>query len=166
MKKQISLISTFIGTVTAVSVLWALPTVVSLIPGQQFESGTVYAAEKKKKPRKVPPLTEKIYKAIAQAQLLIDPDSIPLEEGQERPDVVADPRQAVSDLLEVLNRRKINSYEKAQVWNTLAFAYYTLEDTPNTMKAYENVLKQELISEALELSSLRAASLQLHTFAF
>ena len=156
MKKQISLIGTFIGTVTAVSVLWALPTVVSLIPGQQFESGTVYAAEKKKKPRKVPPLTEKIYKAIAQAQLLIDPDSIPLEEGQERPDVVADPRQAVSDLLEVLNRRKINSYEKAQVWNTLAFAYYTLEDTPNTMKAYENVLKQELISEALELSSLRA----------
>ena len=156
MKKQISLISTFIGTVTAVSVLWALPTVVSLIPGQEFESGVVNAAEKKKKPRKVPPLTEKIYKSIAQAQLLIDPDSIPLEEGQERPDVVADPRQAVSDLLEVLNRRKINSYEKAQVWNTLAFAYYTLEDTPNTMKAYENVLKQELISEALELSSLRA----------
>ena len=55
MKKQISLISTFIGTVTAVSVLWALPTVVSLIPGQEFESGVVNAAEKKKKPRKVPP---------------------------------------------------------------------------------------------------------------
>ncbi len=155
MKKQITILSTFVGTLTAVSVLWALPAIVSLIPGQQLESGAVYAAEKKKKPRKVPPLTEKIYKAIAQAQLLIDPDSIPLEEGQERPDVVANPQQAVSDLLEVLNRRKINSYEKAQVWNTLAFAYYTLEDTPNTMKAYENVLKEQ-ISEALELSSLRA----------
>ncbi len=155
MKKQITILSTFVGTLTAVSVLWALPAIVSLIPGQQLESGAVYAAEKKKKPRKVPPLTEKIYKAIAQAQLLIDPDSIPLEEGQERPDVVANPQQAVSDLLELLNRRKINSYEKAQVWNTLAFAYYTLEDTPNTMKAYENVLKEQ-ISEALELSSLRA----------
>lgn len=155
MKKQISTISTFVGTLTAVSVLWALPTVVSLIPGQQFDSGAVYGAEKKKKPRKVPPLTEKVYKAIAEAQVLIDPEAVPLEEGQERPDVVANPQQAVLDLMETLKRRKINSYEKAQVWNTLAFAYYTLDDTPNTLKAYENVLKEE-ITEALEQSALRA----------
>ena len=155
MKKQISSLNTFLSTITAACVLWALPTVVSLFPGHQFETGAVYAAEKKKKPRKVPPITEKIYKAISQAQLLIDPESVVLEEGQEKPDVVANPQQAVSDLKEVLQRRKINSYERAQVWNILAFAYYTLEDTPNTLMAYENVLKEE-ISEALELSALRA----------
>ncbi|MFT4713853.1 MAG: hypothetical protein ACI8W1_002346, partial [Candidatus Azotimanducaceae bacterium] len=155
MKKQISFISTFIGTLTAVSVLWALPTVVSLIPGQQFDLGAVYGEEKKKKPRKVSPLTEKVYKAISEAQALIDPESIVVEEGEERPDIVANPQQAILDLMETLERRRINSYEKAQVWNTLAFAYYTLDDTPNTLKAYENVLKEE-ITEALELSSLRA----------
>ncbi|MFT6437913.1 MAG: tetratricopeptide (TPR) repeat protein [Candidatus Azotimanducaceae bacterium] len=154
MKKQISFISTFIGTLTAVGVLWALPAVVSLIPGQQFDSGTVYG-EEKKKPRKVSPLTEKVYKAISEAQALIDPESIVVEEGEERPDIVANPQQAILDLMETLERRRINSYEKAQVWNTLAFAYYTLDDTPNTLRAYENVLKEE-ITEALELSSLRA----------
>ena len=151
MKKQISILS----TLTAISVLWALPIVVSMVPGQHIGAGAVYGEEKKKQARKVPPLTEKIYKALAEAQVLIDPESVQVEEGQERPDVVANPQQAVNDLKELLGRRRINSYEKAQVWNTLAFAYYTLDDTPNTLLAYENVLKEE-ITEALELSALRA----------
>lgn len=59
-------------------------------------------------------------------------------------------------MLELKDKKGLNSYELAQVWNTLAFAYYTIEDMPNTVKAYENILAQGTISEALELSSLRA----------
>jgi tetratricopeptide (TPR) repeat protein len=58
----------------------------------------------------------------------------------------------------LLGRRGNSPYEVSQVWNTKAFAYYILEDTPNTINAYENVLKQPQmkISVALEMSAVRA----------
>ncbi|MFT7686864.1 MAG: tetratricopeptide (TPR) repeat protein, partial [Candidatus Azotimanducaceae bacterium] len=58
----------------------------------------------------------------------------------------------------LLGKRGNSAYEVAQVWNTKAFAYYILEDTPNTIKAYENVLKQPQmqISKALEMAAVRA----------
>lgn len=136
----------------AIGILWALPLLVSqtgIVPA----SGAAFAAERET--RKVPAMRERTYKTLAEAQLLIDPESIPVDEGEERPDVVANPRQAIDILHKLLDRRGINSYEIAQVWNTLAFAYYTIEDVPNTIRSYENVLK-ETITEALELSSLRA----------
>ena len=49
---------------------------------------------------------------------------------------------AVNLLREMLERRGLNSYEKAQIWNTLAFAYFTLNDIPNTIHAYEQILAQ------------------------
>lgn len=100
-------------------------------------------------------MRERTYKTLAEAQLLIDPESIPVEEGEERPEVKADPRAAIDMLMKLKERRGVNSYELAQIWNTLAFAYYTLDDIPNTIRSYEQVLN-ETITEALELSSLRA----------
>jgi len=64
-------------------------------------------------------------------------------------------------LMKLRESKGLNSYEMAQIWNTMAFAYYTLEDIPNTIKSYENILKQGTITEALEQSSLRAL-FQLH----
>jgi tetratricopeptide (TPR) repeat protein len=96
-------------------------------------------------------MTESVYKSLSEAQLLIDPSSIP----NARTDVQADPQAAVSILFNLLGKRGINSYERAQTWNTLAFAYYTLGDVDQTIGAYEAVLR-ETITEALELSTLRA----------
>ena len=118
------------------------------------------AAEEKKERRNVPPLTERVYKQLSEAQLLIDPESIPVEEGEERPDVEPNPQEGLAILQKLLERRGINSYERAQVYNTMAFGYYTLDDVPNTIKSYENVLG-ETITEALELTALRAL-FQLH----
>ena len=56
----------------------------------------------------------------------------------------------------MLFRSGLNSYEAAQIWNLLAFGYYTIEDTAKTIDAYENLLAQEKITLALELSALRA----------
>ena len=39
------------------------------------------AEEKKKKPRRVPAISQSLYKQISEAQIMIDPDSIPREEG-------------------------------------------------------------------------------------
>jgi tetratricopeptide (TPR) repeat protein len=148
-------LSAKLSLVVAVTALWSSPAIVgSLSQGLLPNVGGVQA-EEKKETRKVPAMRERTYKTLSEAQVLIDPESVPLEEGQTRPDVIADPKKAIEILNDLRDSRGINSYELAQIWNTLAFAYYTLDDLPNTLMAYENVLKQE-ITEALELSTLRA----------
>ena len=138
-----------------VCVLWMMP----LIVGQVFpsiDSGSDAAAAERKKTRKVPAMREVTYRRLAEAQVMIDPDSAPREEGEPAPIPKGTPKDAVVVLLKLKDRRGLNSYELAQVWNTLAFAYYTIDDVPNTINAYENVLRQGTITEALEQSVVRA----------
>ena len=141
------------------AVFWALPLIVgNLVPGVVSMGESVQAAqEADKKTRKVPAMRERTYKKLSEAQLMIDPDSIPREEGEPAPEPKGTPQEAIRMLLDMLNDTKgLNSYEMAQIWNTLAFGYYTIEDLPNTIRAYENILKQGTITEALEQSALRA----------
>ena len=137
------------------SMFWVMPLALTDVVSQ---SSAVFAAEKekKKKTRRVPALRESTYKKLAEAQVMIDPESVPREEGEPPPEPTGTPRDAVEMLMKFKDRRGLNSYEKAQIWNTLAFAYYTLEDMKNTIRSYENVLLQGVISEALEQQSLRA----------
>lgn len=132
--------------------LWALPVLVGSL-GPQFFDGHAYAKDRES--RRVPAMREKTYKELAQAQALIDPSSVVVEKGKKPPAIKADPHKAIGILQDMLKSRGINSYEVAQVWNTMAFGYYTLNDIPKTINAYEQVLKQT-IPEALELSSLRS----------
>ena len=146
-----------IKKLSLLAVFWALPVALTqVVPeGVTVTAGTAQA-EEKKKTRKVPAMREKTYKVLSEAQIMIDPESVPREEGEPVPVPKGTPQDAIRDLLDALNMRGLNSYEKAQIWNTLAFGYYTVEDMPNTIRAYENVLKQGVITEALEQSALRA----------
>jgi predicted Zn-dependent protease len=137
-------------------VIWALPILVGQLNVGIDTGYQVSAAEAKKKTRKVPAMRERTYKKLAEAQIMIDPESAPREEGEPPPEPTGTPQEAVQLLMKLRESKGLNSYEMAQIWNTLAFAYYTLEDIPNTIRAYENILKQGTITEALELSSLRA----------
>ena len=138
------------------AVIWAFPMVIGQLPVGVSFGDAVQAAEEKKKTRKVPAMREKTYKKLAEAQLMVDPDSIPREEGEPIPEPKGTPQDAIVILLDLLGAKGLNSYEKAQIWNTLAFAYYTVDDMPKTVNAYEQILKQGTITEALELASLRA----------
>ena len=141
----------------SLSLVWALPLLVGSYDSRLSLGQSAQAAQaSKKKTRKVPAMREKTYKKLAEAQVMIDPESAPREEGEPPPEPTGTPQDAVRLLMKLRESRGLNSYELAQIWNTLAFAYYTLEDLPNTIKAYENILKQGTITEALELSSLRA----------
>ncbi|MBV1876069.1 MAG: hypothetical protein KUG79_00370 [Pseudomonadales bacterium] len=144
------------------SFIWLAPVILDTT--ELSFGGRVMAAETKPEKRRVPPLKESTYKVLGEATALIDPESIDYPEDEPKPVLPpADPRAAIKILNKQLERRGINPYEIAQVWNTLAFAYYTLEDIPNTIRSYEKVLTQpqEKISVALELSTLRAL-FQLH----
>jgi tetratricopeptide (TPR) repeat protein len=140
----------------ALAVIWAFPMIVGQLPVGVSLGEAVQAAQEKKKTRKVPAMRERTYKKLAEAQLMVDPDSIPREEGEPAPVPKGTPQDAVLMLLDLMGSKGLNSYEKAQIWNTLAFAYYTLDDLPKTVNAYEQILRQGVISEALELGSLRA----------
>mgnify|MGYP003976582713 CR=1 FL=1 len=142
-------------------VVWALPLIVGQVGSNLVLGQAAQAAEEKKKTRKVPAMREKTYKKLAEAQIMIDPDSAPREEGEPAPEPTGTVEDAIRLLMKLRESKGLNSYELAQIWNTLAFAYYTIEDIPNTIKSYENILKQGTITEALELSSLRAL-FQLH----
>jgi len=148
---------------TILAVIWSLPLPVSQLDSDINAGATAQAAQEaeKKKTRKVPAMREKTYKKLAEAQIMIDPESAPREEGEPPPEPTGTPQDAITLLMKLRESKGLNSYELAQIWNTLAFAYYTLEDIPNTIKAYENILKQGTITEALEQSSLRAL-FQLH----
>lgn len=153
--KQLKTLTTLAVTL---SVLWAFPLLVGQLTGISMGESAQAQENKaeKKKTRKVPAMREKTYKVLSEAQLMIDPESIPREEGEPVPEPKGGPRDAIALLQKTLTQKGLNSYEAAQIWNTLAFAYYTLEDIPNTIKSYEEILKQGTITEALELSSLRA----------
>ncbi|MDA8627308.1 tetratricopeptide repeat protein [Pseudomonadales bacterium] len=119
----------------------------------------VMAEDDKKKTRRVPAISQSLYKQMSEAQVMIDPDSIPREEGEPAPEPKGTPQDGIQMLLDMTKKRKLNSNELSQLWNLLAFGYYTLEDVPNTIYSYEQVLaagKVGLITEALEKNSLRA----------
>lgn len=137
----------------AVVVMFLVPVASTLLP-INVTGLSVQASDKKT--RKVPAIREATYKKLAEAQIMIDPESAPREEGEPPPEPNGTPRDGINMLLKLLERRGLNSYEKAQVWNTLAFGYFTIEDLPNTIRAYENVIAAGTITEALEKNSLRA----------
>lgn len=138
-----------------ICMLWVMPLFAPYVSDSVDLGGEAIAAERKKT-RRVPAMRESTYKRLAEAQVMVDPESAPREEGEPAPVPKGTPRDAINLLLKLKDRRGLNSYELAQVWNTLAFAYYTIEDVPNTIKSYEQVLGQGTITEALEQSVLRA----------
>ena len=115
-----------IRVVLVLMVIWTVPFV---LPDLMPLSSSSYAAEKeKKKTRRVPALRESTYKKISEANVMIDPESVPREEGEPPPEPTGTPADAIQMLMSYKERRGLNSYEKAQIWNTLAFAYYTMGD--------------------------------------
>ena len=88
-------------------------------------------------------MQETTYGILSEAQLLIEGGT---------------PIEAVAVLQEAMATPGLNSYEVAQIWNTLAYAHYSLEDMPKTIHAYQQVLAQGegSITAALEMNSLHA----------
>ena len=61
-------------------------------------------------------------------------------------------------LQKLLGKSKLSSYETAQIWNLTAYAYYLQERYRDAIKAYENVLSQPDVSEAIVQSTLKTVS--------
>jgi len=56
---------------------------------------------------------------------------------------------------EMRANEKLSPYERAQVWNLSGYSYYLQERYPEAINAYEQVLAQPELPEALQLSTLK-----------
>ncbi|MCV6615558.1 MAG: tetratricopeptide repeat protein [Cellvibrionaceae bacterium] len=111
----------------------AISSVVMKAFNQEAVFGAAYAQEAQKKPqktRKTPALSQKVFKKLEEPNKLINP-----EKGEPKF------REALR-VLKAINTSKFNKYEVAQVYNLMGFAYYSLEDYPNAIKAYRKVVAQ------------------------
>lgn len=94
------------------------------------------APKKKQKTRKVPAMSLEVHKQVQKAQEAMDLSDIPSAEEY---------------LQKALNKRGINDYEKAVVWQMRAMIAYEKENTQDTIRAYEMILTfKESIPVALE----------------
>lgn len=108
-------------------------------------SGTAaYAQAKDDEParetRRVPSMSEATYKKLSEAQEAVDAKDY------------AGAKQILNDML---GRRGMNGNEVGQVQNMLGFVFFSEEDYPSAIRAYEQVLAQgEDIPEGLEVTTL------------
>jgi tetratricopeptide (TPR) repeat protein len=99
--------------------------------------------QSKRKTVRTPAMRESIYKKLAQAQ----------EEAEDK-----DYTSAMTILNEVKADPGLNCYEIAMVWNFIAYVYTTQEQYDKALPAYNNILKQDCVPEALEQQTLYAIS--------
>ena len=111
--------------------------VVSTIPAVSAQDSS--DSGEKRKTRKTPSMSEKVYNKLTEAQELI-----------EAKDYVA----GLAALSDLASEPKLSNYEKAQLYNYFAYTYFTLERYEDAIASYEQVLAQPDLPEALETNSL------------
>ena len=89
--------------------------------------------------RRTPAMRERVYQRLAEAQ-----------ECSEDEDMVCAGRL----LDQVREMTDLNSYEVAQMWNFYAFIYFSQDNFPEAIAAYENVLLQEELPIGLETTTM------------
>lgn len=92
-------------------------------------------------------MSQPVYEALVEAQELVEADDF---------------QSALARMEDMrTGRKKMSPYEQAQIWNLTAYTYYLMEDYPKAISAYENVLLQPELPEALQQSTLKTLA-QLH----
>ena len=110
--------------------------------------GMAFAAEEKKKTRRVPTMTEATFKKLAEVQEFIDAEDYP------------GALNALNTMLD--RRRRYNSNELGHIYNMMAFVHYARDRYDQAIIAYEQVLAQgDQISEGMETQIIYSLA-QLH----
>jgi tetratricopeptide (TPR) repeat protein len=115
-------------------------------------SSSVFAAEAKFKPRSLPGISEKVFKAMGKITELISPDT------DENPDAKPNPPAALKTA-EALEKKcikdKCNGYEMAQVYRMLGYVVYQMDRPADAVKYYKKVVAQSPnIPVGIELENL------------
>lgn len=96
--------------------------------------------------KRTPTMREQVYRQLSEAQQAAEAENI------------AEAKRLVIDLRDDTD---LTSYERAQVFNFLAYIHYNESDYPRAIAAYEEVLAQEDLPEAMRTQTLYSVA-QLH----
>ena len=118
----------------------------SLVDKAAIESGSIsglsvahaQAAAEKRKPRKLPGLSEAFFKQMGKVQPLIQPDTE--KDPNAKPDFNAAIKQLQS--MEKRCKDKCNQYELSQIYRFYGFAHYSLDNMDKAIYYYDLVVKQ------------------------
>jgi tetratricopeptide (TPR) repeat protein len=122
----------------------ALPLGLSALGGQGFEAA-VAAQEKKpsqrpKKTRRIPTMSERTFKKLAEVQEAIDLEDYVL---------------AHKLLRDMEGRKGMNGNELGQIYNMQAYVYFSQEDYDGAIRSYERVVAQgDKVPEGLEVGTI------------
>ena len=115
-----------------------------------FLAGTTGVAwaqeERERKTKETVAMSQQVYEKLAEVQEMI-----------ENKDYATAHRQ----IDELRDRKGLSDYERAQIWNLTAYSYYLQERYGEAIRAYDQLLAQPDLPEALLLSTLKTKA-QLH----
>ncbi len=101
----------------------------------------VSAQEEERETKQTVAMSQQVYEALQEIQTLVEDKQY---------------AQADTKIQEVRARGdKLQPYEMAQIWNLTAYSYYLQERYQDAIRAYDQVMAQPDIPEALILSSLK-----------
>ncbi|MBA3564359.1 MAG: tetratricopeptide repeat protein [Gammaproteobacteria bacterium] len=89
--------------------------------------------------RKTPAMRQNVYAELSEAQKAADANDF---------------AGAIRILDELRDRDRLNSYELAQLWNFYGFIHYSNDDLARSIEAYENMLAQPDLAEAMQTDTL------------
>ena len=92
-------------------------------------------------------MSQQVYESLVEVQELVEADDF---------------QAALVEIQKIQSgKKKMSPYETAQIFNLQAYTYYLMEDYPKSISAYEKVLQQPELPEALQQSTLKTLA-QLH----
>jgi tetratricopeptide (TPR) repeat protein len=139
-----SLPTLLLSTALAAAFMWSLPALLATA-GLAVTSGQVLAEEqeRREKTRRTPALRNQVYERLQEAQVAAEANDF------------AGAQEVLRKLeKEFSGKNALNSYEAANVYNFYAFIYYSQEKYQDAIRAYEKVLEQTDIPEAMEVGTL------------
>ncbi len=98
---------------------------------------------KEKKKNKAPLIRKKTYERLTKAQEFVEARKY---------------KQALAILKKIEGMSRLNSTELSQLWNFYAYIYFSQENYPKAITAYQKLLKQPDLQEAIRSSTLYTLS--------
>ena len=103
-------------------------------------SGSLLAQNDEREVKQTVAMSQKVYEGLTEIQALV-------ESQQYAP--------AATLTRELLQNDKLSPYETAQIWNLTGYTHYLQENYAEAIKAYDQVMRQPELPEALQLSTLK-----------
>ena len=99
--------------------------------------------EKEQKTKETVAMSQQVYEKLSEIQELIEAKDYATAEKQ---------------IVDLRGNKKLSDYERAQIWNITAYGYYLQERYADAIDAYDQVLAQPGLPEALLQSTLKTQS--------